>query len=95
MSLRNIARAEGIDTSFFTLEVGCQFFNDNGYFNPFNPFPRGNDDLNKRTLNEFYDKINQNPCDNCPSKPDLSKGTYIGDSPCDWCQHNPNKITCK
>ena len=36
------------------------------------------------------------PCENCDwhKKMLTSKEPYIGDSPCQWCQHYPYKITC-
>lgn len=40
-------------------------------------------------MNRTYD-----PCKNCPNKPDLSNGPIIGDTPCDWCDKNPYKVTC-
>ena len=33
-------------------------------------------------------------CDNCPYNPKYLKTPYIGDSPCQWCQKNPWKVTC-
>ena len=33
-------------------------------------------------------------CDNCPYNPKYLKTPYIGDSPCQWCQKNPYKVTC-
>nr|DAI30520.1 MAG TPA: DNA-directed RNA polymerase [Caudoviricetes sp.] len=36
----------------------------------------------------------ENPCDSCPNNPKYLKTPYIGDSPCQWCQKNPNKVTC-
>lgn len=33
-------------------------------------------------------------CEGCPNNPKYLKTPYIGDSPCQWCQKNPNKITC-
>lgn len=33
-------------------------------------------------------------CEGCPNNPKYLKAPYIGDSPCQWCQKNPNKITC-
>ena len=46
------------------------------------------------------DSININytsdPCEGCQTKKMLSQGiTYIGDLPCQWCNKNPYKITCK
>lgn len=36
----------------------------------------------------------ENPCDSCPNNPKYLKTPYVGDSPCQWCQMNPNKVTC-
>lgn len=33
-------------------------------------------------------------CNNCPYNPKYLKTPYIGDSPCQWCQKNPYKVTC-
>ena len=33
-------------------------------------------------------------CDNCQNNPKYLKTPYIGDSPCQWCQKNPYKVTC-
>ena len=37
------------------------------------------------------------PCENCEwhRKMLMNKEPYIGDSPCQWCQHYPYKITCE
>jgi len=38
-----------------------------------------------------------NPCDGCywPRQlRDVYHGTYVGDTPCQWCPHGP-KVTCK
>ena len=37
---------------------------------------------------------NFNGCENCPNNPKYLKTPYIGDSPCQWCQRNPYKVTC-
>ena len=37
---------------------------------------------------------NLSGCEGCPNNPKYLKAPYIGDSPCQWCQKNPNKITC-
>lgn len=34
-----------------------------------------------------------NPCEGCPNNPKYLKTPYIGDSPCQWCQRNPWKVT--
>lgn len=48
----------------------------------------------KRSFIPCDNKIN--PCLSCPFYISyLSKGQpYIGDSPCQWCQKNPWKVTC-
>lgn len=35
-----------------------------------------------------------NPCEDCPNNPKYLKTPYIGDSPCQWCQKSPYKVTC-
>ena len=42
-------------------------------------------------------KLTSDPCENCEwhQKMLTSKEPYIGDSPCQWCQHYPYKITCE
>lgn len=32
-------------------------------------------------------------CENCPNNPKYLKTPYVGDSPCQWCQKCPWKIT--
>lgn len=50
----------------------------------------------------IFDKIyytsekTTNPCESCEFYKRLQKeGIYVGDSPCQWCEHYPFKITCK
>lgn len=45
---------------------------------------------------KIRDGLNQldNSCDNCPNNPKYLKAPYVGDSPCQWCQKNPWKVTC-
>lgn len=55
------------------------------------------DDLNKHpcTLPDGATLINnENGCEGCPNNPKYLKTPYIGDSPCQWCQKNPYKVTC-
>ena len=55
------------------------------------------DGLNKRplTLPDGATLVNnENGCEGCPSNPKYLKAPYIGDSPCQWCQKNPWKVTC-
>lgn len=33
-------------------------------------------------------------CEGCPNNPKYLKTPYVGDSPCQWCQKNPWKVTC-
>ena len=39
--------------------------------------------------------ISTNPCEGCPNNPALSDTPIIGDSPCQWCQHSPTRVTCE
>ena len=39
--------------------------------------------------------ISSNPCATCDFTKKLAQeGTYVGDSPCEWCPSNPYKLTC-
>ena len=44
------------------------------------------------------DSININyttdPCANCVIKPHANNITLVGDSPCQWCNKNPYKVSC-
>ena len=33
-------------------------------------------------------------CEGCPNNPKYLKTPYVGDTPCQWCQKNPWKVTC-
>lgn len=36
-----------------------------------------------------------NPCETCPHNLRLKMGeTYVGDSPCQWCQYSGLRVTC-
>ena len=37
---------------------------------------------------------NRSGCEGCPNNPKYLKTPYVGDSPCQWCQKSPWKITC-
>lgn len=37
---------------------------------------------------------NWSGCEGCPNNPKYLKEPYVGDSPCQWCQKNPWKVTC-
>ena len=55
------------------------------------------DGLNKRplTLPDGATLINnENDCEGCPNNPKYLKTPYVGDTPCQWCQKNPWKVTC-
>lgn len=45
---------------------------------------------------KIRDGLNQpdNSCENCPNNPKYLKTPYVGDSPCQWCQKSPWKVTC-
>ena len=45
-----------------------------------------------KTGTEYSD--NWSGCEDCPHNPKYLKTPYIGDSPCQWCQRNPWKVTC-
>lgn len=47
------------------------------------------------TLPDWATKVdNLSGCEGCPNNPKHLKAPYIGDSPCQWCQKNPWKVTC-
>ena len=55
------------------------------------------DGLNKRplTLPDGATLIgNESGCEGCPNNPKYLKTPYVGDTPCQWCQKNPWKVTC-
>lgn len=37
---------------------------------------------------------NESGCEGCPNNPKYLKTPYVGDSPCQWCQKSPWKVTC-
>ena len=37
---------------------------------------------------------NWSGCEGCPNNPKYLKTPYVGDSPCQWCQKSPWKVTC-
>lgn len=83
-------KTDNVGEAFLTLDIRCRFFMENGYIKnpidwskPIDPF------WLDRTAGPFM----VDPCINCTLKPDMSKGVYIGDSACDWCQYNKFKPT--
>lgn len=38
--------------------------------------------------------LDRSGCEGCPNNPKYLKTPYVGDTPCQWCQKNPNKVTC-
>lgn len=66
--------------------------NPNGTYNPhqvndlvYRPFP----------LPDWATKSdNWSSCEGCPNNPKYLKTPYVGDSPCQWCQKSPWKVTC-
>ena len=52
------------------------------------------DGLNKPLPSRLTTSDNWSGCESCPNNPKYLKTPYIGDSPCQCCQKNPNKITC-
>lgn len=49
--------------------------------------------LNK-PLPSWMTTSDRNGCEDCPNNPKYLKTPYIGDTPCQWCQKNPYKVTC-
>ena len=52
------------------------------------------DCLNKPLPDWATKSDNLSGCEGCPNNPKYLKTPYIGDSPCQWCQKNPYKVTC-
>lgn len=52
------------------------------------------DGLNKPLPSRLTTSDNWSGCEGCPNNPKYLKAPYIGDSPCQWCQKNPWKVTC-
>lgn len=52
------------------------------------------DGLNKPLPNWLITSDGWVSCEGCPNNPKYLKTQYIGDSPCQWCQKNPWKVTC-
>lgn len=53
--------------------------------------------LEKQVKQPFYVECNKSksPCENCSYYLKLNLGeTYVGDSPCQWCQYSGLKVTC-
>lgn len=47
------------------------------------------------TLPEWATKSdNWSSCEGCPNNPKYLKTPYVGDTPCQWCQKSPWKVTC-
>lgn len=51
-------------------------------------------DLNKSFPDWATKSDNLSGCEGCPNNPKYLKTPYIGDSPCQWCQKSPYKVTC-
>ena len=68
---------------------GCKYTNC-PYYKP----PYMNQDLNEESLITKYDWTDN--CGDCPIKERVKTGsTYIGDTPCKWCEKNPcNPARC-
>lgn len=52
------------------------------------------DGLNKSLPSWLTTSDHWSGCEGCPNNPKYLKTSYIGDSPCQWCQKNPWKVTC-
>ena len=63
--------------------------------NPHGTYPYNDLVYRPFTLPDWATKLdNLSGCEGCPNNPKYLKTPYIGDSPCQWCQRNPWKITC-
>ena len=63
--------------------------------NPHGTYPYNDLVYRPLTLPEGATKSdNLSGCEGCPNNPKYLKTPYIGDSPCQWCQKNPWKVTC-
>ena len=51
------------------------------------------DALNKPLPSRLTSSDNWSDCEGCPDNPKYLKTPYIGDSPCQWCQKSPWKVT--
>lgn len=52
------------------------------------------DGLNKSLPSRLTTSDNWSGCEGCPNNPKYLKTPYVGDTPCQWCQKNPWKVTC-
>lgn len=52
------------------------------------------DGLNKPLPSRLTTLDNWGGCEGCPNNPKHLKTPYVGDTPCQWCQKNPWKVTC-
>ena len=52
------------------------------------------DGLNKPLPSRLTTSDYWSGCEGCPNNPKYLKTPYVGDSPCQFCTKNPNKITC-
>jgi len=43
---------------------------------------------------EFIPCDNSNPCSRCDWGKKHRNEIYVGDTPCQWCQHSPYRVTC-
>lgn len=63
--------------------------------NPHGTYPYNDLVYRPFTLPDWATKSdNLSGCEGCPNNPKYLKTTYIGDSPCQWCQKSPWKVTC-
>ena len=63
--------------------------------NPHGTYPYNDLVYRPFTLPDWATKSdNLSGCEGCPNNPKYLKTPYIGDSPCQWCQRNPWKVTC-
>ncbi len=71
----------------------------NGWYgtitNPHGTYPYNDLVYRPFTLPDWATKSdNLSGCEGCPNNPKYLKTPYVGDTPCQWCQKNPWKVTC-
>lgn len=63
--------------------------------NPHGTYPYNDLVYRPFTLPDWATKSdNWSGCEGCPNNPKYLKTPYVGDTPCQWCQKNPWKVTC-
>ncbi len=82
------------DNENFTVEIKCKHFVNSAVVNPFIPglYPT----TTPLPFGHSYKGVTApNPCEECPTYRMMQNDEiYIGDVPCEYCEHKPYKLTC-